>query len=55
MAKLTGPDKAYLQSLPLSRLADRIMAATRFQKGEQRGVAGIGGGILGGLLGGDND
>jgi len=55
MAKLTGPGKVYLQSLPLSRLADRIITASRFQKGEQRGVAGIGGGILGGLLSGDND
>ncbi len=54
LAKLTGPGVVYLQSLPFSRLADRIMAAARYQhKGEQKGVAGIGGGILGGLLGGD--
>jgi len=54
LAKLTGPGLIYLQSLPFSRLADRIIAASRFQKrGEQKGVAGLGGNILGGILGGD--
>ena len=52
--RLTGPGTVYLQSLPLSRLADRILAAARFQnKGENKGVAGLGGNILGGLLQGD--
>ncbi|MGA1839866.1 MAG: TIGR00266 family protein [bacterium] len=55
LARLTGPGIVYLQSLPFSRLADRIFAASRFQqRGEQKGIAGIGGGILGGILGGDN-
>lgn len=54
LAKMTGPGLVYLQSLPFSRLADRIFAASRFQrKGEQKGIAGIGGGLLGGILGGD--
>jgi uncharacterized protein (TIGR00266 family) len=53
LATLTGPGDVYLQSLPFSRLADRILAATRSQIGEQKGVAGIGGNILGGLLQGD--
>ena len=54
IAKMTGPGTVYLQSLPFSRLADRIFAAARFQqRGEQKGVAGIGGDILGGILGGD--
>lgn len=54
LAKLTGPGTVFLQSLPFSRLADRISAAARFQnKGEQKGVAGIGGNILGGILGDD--
>lgn len=54
LAKLTGPGLVYLQSLPFSRLADRIFAAARFQKkGEQKGIAGIGGDILGGILQGD--
>lgn len=50
MASLTGPGKVYLQSLPLSRLADRIAAAASFgTKGEQKGV----GGILGDFISGD--
>lgn len=54
LAKMTGPGKVYLQSLPFSRLADRIIAAAgREQKGEKRGAAGIGGNIIGGLLSGD--
>ena len=54
VATLTGPGVVYLQSLPFSRLADRIVAASRFGRtGEQRGVAGIGGSILGGILQGD--
>ena len=53
-ARLTGPGTVYLQSLPFSRLADRILAAARFQKkGENKGVAGLGGNILGGILQGD--
>ncbi|MDD3364208.1 MAG: TIGR00266 family protein [Syntrophomonas sp.] len=65
LAKLTGPGLVYLQSLPLSRLADRIYAAGRFSnKEEQRGMGGIGGiggavlgaGLLGSFLGGgDSD
>ena len=56
LAKMTGPGLVYLQSLPFSRLADRIFAASRFQqKGEQKGIAGVGGGLLGGLLGGDKN
>lgn len=54
LARMTGPGKLYLQSLPFSRLADRIIAAAGYQqKGEQRGVGGIGGGLLGGILQGD--
>ena len=56
LAKMTGPGLLYLQSLPFSRLADRILAASRFhQRGEQKGIAGIGGGLLGGSLGGDRN
>jgi uncharacterized protein (TIGR00266 family) len=56
LVRLTGPGKVYLQSLPFSRLADRVLAAARFQqKGEQKGVAGLGGDVLGGLLGGDRN
>lgn len=56
LARLTGPGLVYLQSLPFSRLADRIYAAARFQqRGEKKGVAGIGGNLLGGILGGDRN
>ncbi|MFQ5538188.1 MAG: TIGR00266 family protein [Gemmatimonadota bacterium] len=57
LATLSGPGIVYLQSLPFSRLADRIIQASRVglqrQTGEKRGVAGLGGNILGDLLSGD--
>jgi uncharacterized protein (TIGR00266 family) len=54
LATLTGPGKVYLQSLPLSRLADRILAGARAGRGgeESPGVAGLGGKLLGDLLSG---
>lgn len=56
LAHMKGPGKGYLQSLPFSRLADRIFAASKYrQTGEQQGVGGIGGNVLGGLLGGDRN
>lgn len=56
LARLTGPGLVYLQSLPFSRLADRIIAAACFQqRGEQKEISGVGGGILGGILGGDRN
>ena len=49
LAELTGPGLVYIQSLPFSRLADRIVAASRSgKKGETRR-----GGILGSILGDD--
>ena len=55
LATLTGPGTVYLQSLPFSRLADRIIQASRAggQRGEKKGAAGLGSDLLGGLLGGD--
>ncbi|MDR4508388.1 MAG: TIGR00266 family protein [Candidatus Brocadiaceae bacterium] len=56
LAKLTGPGIVYLQSLPFSRLADRILAAATFKsRGESRGLGGFGGGLLGGFLQGDHN
>jgi uncharacterized protein (TIGR00266 family) len=53
LARMTGPGKVYLQSLPFSRLADRVLAAARFQKvDERKGAAGIGGDIIGNILSG---
>ncbi len=53
LTSLTGPGLVYLQSLPFSRLADRIVSATMTNRGESKGAAGIGGELLGGILGGD--
>lgn len=50
---LTGPGTVFLQSLPFSRLADRIFRATWRNREEKGGVAGIGETVLGGILGGD--
>ncbi len=56
LARMTGPGKVYLQSLPFSRLADRIFAAAKYRMvGEKPGAAGLGGDVLGGLLGGDRN
>lgn len=54
LAKMTGPGKVFLQSLPLSRLADRLMAAAKVSTGagESRGVAGMGGDLLKNILSG---
>ncbi|MCE2845420.1 MAG: TIGR00266 family protein [Sphingobacteriales bacterium] len=49
-AELTGPGLVYLQSVPFSRLADRIVAASRFGGGreESRGLGGLLGGFISG-------
>ena len=52
-ASLTGPGRAWLQSLPFSRLADRIYKAAPAARGGRREEGSILGG-LGGLLDGDN-
>lgn len=52
-ANLTGPGRIWLQSLPFSRLAGRMLQAAP-QKGGGKGEGSILGG-LGGLLDGDND
>lgn len=54
-ATLTGPGKVYLQTLPFSRLADRITTAVGRNKGEHRGAGGLmgKGGLLGDLISGD--
>ncbi len=49
-ALITGPGLVYLQSVPFSRMADRIVAASRVGGGreESRGLGGILGGFIGG-------
>jgi uncharacterized protein (AIM24 family) len=52
-ATLRGPGRVWLQSLPFSRLAGRILSAAPQMGGRGRGEGSILGG-LGGLLDGDN-
>jgi uncharacterized protein (TIGR00266 family) len=53
-ATLTGPGRVWLQSLPLSRLANRIIASAPAAGGRSVGEGSVLG-ALGGLLDGDND
>lgn len=52
-ASLRGPGRVWLQSLPLSRLANRIIAAVPGVAGGGRGEGSVLG-ALGGILDGDN-
>ena len=52
-ATLTGPGVVYVQSLPFSRLADRVIASAPKMGGNRKGEGSILGG-LGDLLDGDN-
>lgn len=52
-ATLKGPGKVWIQSLPFSRLADRIIASAPRMGGKRKGEGSILGG-LGDLLDGDN-
>jgi uncharacterized protein (TIGR00266 family) len=52
-ARLQGPGRVILQTMPFSRLADRIIAASPAAGGSRRGEGSVLGG-LGGLLDGDN-
>jgi uncharacterized protein (TIGR00266 family) len=51
LATLTGPGKVWIQSLPFSRLAGRMLSAA-YQKGGSRDEGSVLGG-LGGILSGD--
>src|SRR6266550_1060384 len=53
-ATLTGPGHVVLQTLPFSRLANRIAAAIPHHRDESKGIGGMGGGILGSLISGDD-
>jgi len=50
--QLTGPGKVVLQTLPFSRLADRIIAAAPRAGGGRREEGSVLG-VLGGMLDGD--
>ena len=51
-ARLRGPGKVWIQSLPFSRLAGRMLAAAGPVGGQNRGEGSVLGG-LGDLIGGD--
>ena len=54
LATLTGPGTVWLQSLPFSRLADRIFSASRYAGGQSRGEGSILGNIgIGSFFGGN--
>jgi len=53
-ANVTGPGKVWLQSLPFSRMADRIIASVPRMGGQRRGEGSILG-SLGDLFGGDRN
>jgi uncharacterized protein (AIM24 family) len=42
IATVEGPGTVYLQSLPFSRLADRIVKASKFAKGARKEEGGFG-------------
>jgi uncharacterized protein (TIGR00266 family) len=52
-AQISGPGKVWIQSLPFSRLADRVIASAPNYGGKQKGEGSVLGG-LGGLINGDN-
>ena len=53
LAKLTGPGKVWLQTLPFSRMANRIYAAVGGSTGETKRSGGLGG-LVGDFLGGND-
>jgi hypothetical protein len=53
LATLTGPGKVWLQSLPFSRMAGRMLQAAPQAGGQNRGEGSVLGG-LGRILDGDN-
>ncbi|MBV8544992.1 MAG: AIM24 family protein, partial [Acidobacteria bacterium] len=52
-ATLTGPGHVVLQTLPFSRLANRLMAAAGGRRDEAKGLGGLAGDVLGNLISGD--
>src|SRR5437763_1986089 len=52
-ATLTGPGHIVLQTLPFSRLANRIAAAIPHHRDESKGIGGLAGDVLGNLISGD--
>ncbi len=57
LATLTGPGKVFVQSLPFSRMADRVIKASHLSaggsRGEVTGASGIGGSIIKNIISGN--
>src|SRR5437660_6196366 len=53
-ATLTGPGHVVLQTLPFSRLANRIAAAVGSRKEQPKAFAGLAGDIVGNIISGDD-
>ncbi len=53
LATMTGPGKIWLQTLPFSRLADRMLAAARSLGGKSKGEGSLAQNVFGGILGRD--
>jgi uncharacterized protein (TIGR00266 family) len=53
-ATLSGPGHVVLQTLPFSRLANRIAAAVGSRKEQSKGLGGLAGDVLGGIISGDD-
>jgi uncharacterized protein (TIGR00266 family) len=54
-ATMTGPGRVWIQTLPFSRLADRILAASRGDREDVKRDFGGALGAIGDLIGGDRD
>src|SRR5581483_5237394 len=53
-ATLTGPGHVTLQTLPFSRLANRIAHAVGSRQEQSKGIAGIAGDVIGGIISGND-
>lgn len=53
IAHLEGPGKIWLQTLPFSRMAEKIVNAVGTTQGQSRGAAGLGGSLFKNIVSGD--
>jgi uncharacterized protein (TIGR00266 family) len=53
LATLQGPGRVILQTLPFSRLADRLRVAAGANQGQAQGIGGLGGNLLKDIISGE--
>lgn len=53
VAHMKGPGRVWMQTLPFSRMAEKIFSAVGGNQGQSRGAAGIGNDFLQGIISGD--